>query len=491
MKRGSSIFYGALLLTGTNFLLRLAGMSFQVYLSGRIGAAGVGLLQLIVSVRALAFAAGSAGIRTGTLCLCAEALGRKRPLSPVLSGCLKYGLLFSVPTAAGLWLLSPRLAAEWIGDMAALPSLRASAWFLPVLCLLGVMTALFSAAGRLRTLVAVEFLEQGCAIAVTFLLLSRWSGTGSACLAVTLGGGCSAALSLWILWLLRRTGPRTASPPYRRIFTMALPVGAADSLRVGLNTLENFLVPRRLALFGGAASAMANYGVLHGMVFPVLMFPAAILASLAELLAPELSRCAHRQGRVRVRYLTRQGLRAAFLFGVCMGGVLFAAGRPLGQLLYRSETAGIYIRLYAPLVPMLYADGIVDAMCKGLGRHSANARYNLFTSLLDVILLWFLLPRYGMAGCYFSFAAVHLVNFALSLRRLVRTAELRLSPLPAGKALLCAAAAAFLTGRLLPAEEAGVPAAAAAYLLALWTLWLVFRVVGRQDWLWLRGMLFQ
>ena len=47
------------------------------------------------------------------------------------------------------------------------------------------------------------------------------------------------------------------------------------------------------------------------------------------------------------------------------------------------------------------------------------------------------------------------------------------------------------SARLLPAEEAGVPAAAAAYLLALWTLWLVFRVVGRQDWLWLRGMLFQ
>ena len=39
-KKGSSIVRGTLLLTAANLLLRLAAMSFQVYLSGRIGAAG-------------------------------------------------------------------------------------------------------------------------------------------------------------------------------------------------------------------------------------------------------------------------------------------------------------------------------------------------------------------------------------------------------------------------------------------------------------------
>ena len=40
------IFYSALLLTLVNLLLRMAGTSFQVYLSAQIGAAGIGLLQL-------------------------------------------------------------------------------------------------------------------------------------------------------------------------------------------------------------------------------------------------------------------------------------------------------------------------------------------------------------------------------------------------------------------------------------------------------------
>ncbi len=489
------MFYGALLLTGANLVLRLAGMSFQVYLSGRVGAAGVGLLQLILSVRALAFTLGSAGARTCALYLSAEALGRRRSVRPALSGCIRYCLLFALPTAAGLWVLTPRIAGGWIGDAAGEAALRAFALFLPVSCLNGVMTGLFTAAGRLRTLVAVEFWEQGCAIAVTFTLLSRWAGgdVERACLSVALGSSLAGALSLAALWGLRREGSpqgRGERPPWRRVFGLALPVGLADDLRAGLNTVENLIIPRRLALFAGTVNAMADYGVLHGMVFPVLMFPTAILASLADLLVAEFSRCSQHRGQVRVRYLARQGLRVSWLFGICAGGAVFAAARPLGTLLYRSEAAGACLRLYAPLVPILYLDIVVDAMCKGLGQQSANARYNLLTNLLDVALLWLLLPRFGMGGYYFSFAASHLVNFALSLRRLGRSAGLRFSPGPAVRSALCGAAAALPVFLLRPQPgAAGALVPMGCYLLALGSLWLAFRVVGRKDALWLRGLL--
>ncbi|WP_295754686.1 polysaccharide biosynthesis C-terminal domain-containing protein [uncultured Oscillibacter sp.] len=438
MKKGSTMFYGALLLTGANLALRLAGMSFQVCLSGRLGAAGVGLLQLILSVRMLAFTLGSSGARTCALYLSAEALGRRRSVRPALSGSIRYCLLFALPAGAGLWVLTPRIAGGWIGDAAAESALRAFALFLPVSCLNGVMTGLFTAAGRLRTLVAVEFLEQGCAMAATFALLARWAGEdpSRACLSVALGSSAASALSLGALWLLRREGSplgREDRPPWRRVFGLSLPVGLADDLRAGLNTVENLIIPRRLALCAGTVNAMADYGVLHGMVFPVLMFPAAILASLADLLVAEFSRCARRPGRVRVRYLARQGLRVSWLFGLAAGGILFLAARPLGDLLYHSRAAGACLRLYAPLVPILYLDIVVDAMCKGLGQQSANARYNLLTNLMDVALLWLLLPRFGMGGYYFSFAASHLVNFGLSLRRLGRSVELGpLGPLVRG-----------------------------------------------------------
>ena len=61
MERNDSILGGALLLTAANLLLRLISIAFQVFLSVRIGAAGLGLMQLISTIGVFAMLAGTAG----------------------------------------------------------------------------------------------------------------------------------------------------------------------------------------------------------------------------------------------------------------------------------------------------------------------------------------------------------------------------------------------------------------------------------------------
>lgn len=495
MKKGNPIFYSTILLTGANFLLRLAGISFQVYLSNRIGAAGIGLLQLVLSVSALSFTVGSAGIRTCAMYLSAGELGRNRPdnVHSVLTGCFRYSLLFSGMTAAALWWAAPWLSWVWIGDGAATAALRLCALFLPLRCLRGVLTGYLTAAQRVGSLVAAAFLEQGCAMSVTFLLLSRRVGvsSGQAALAMTAGSCAADALGFLVLLRLRerRVPRRKRRPPYGQILQVSLPLALADALRSGLNTIEDVIIPRQLTLFAGTVNAMADYGMIRGMVFPVLMFPAAILFSLAELLVPEFSRCAAGRRMPRIRYLVRRGLRVSLLFSLCAAGILFAGADALGELLYHDRAVGPALRLYAPLIPLLYTDAIVDAICKGLGQQSANARYNLLTSFLDVSFLWLLLPRYGLSGYYLSFAVTHLINFCLSLRRLLRASGARLEARLSLRALLCAGAAGW-SAALLPKAPGlrGILLPGTWYLAVLLLLWTLFRVVRWGDLLWLRGL---
>lgn len=490
MKKGNEIFYSMILLTGANFLLRLAGMSFQVYLSRRTGAAGTGLLQLVLSVAALSFTVGSAGIRTCATYLSAGELGRGKAgnLSGVLAGCCRYSILSGGAAAAALWYAAPWLCAVWIGDRTAIAALRLFALFLPVKCLHGVMTGYFTAVKRVGSTVAAAFLEQGCAMAVTFILLSRWAGkdSGQAALAVAAGSCAADVLGLFALLALRPRAGREgrARPPYGRILRVALPLALADTLRSGLNTIEDLIIPKQLTLFAGTVNAMADYGMIRGMVFPVLMFPAAILFSLAELLIPEFSRCAACSSRNRVQYLAKQGLRAALLFGLCMGGLLFALADALGELLYESRQVGGLLRLYAIFVPVLYTDTLVDAMCKGLGQQNANARYNTLTSFLDVVFLWFLLPKWGLRGYYISFAVTHIINFVLSLRRLTKVSGIRLTAEKPVLASLCTAAAGCIASL-----ADGIYWQSGCYLLLLGGLWYLCRVIGREDWLWLRKLI--
>jgi len=227
----------------------------------------------------------------------------------------------------------------------------------------------------------------------------------------------------------------------RRLFRLCVPLAANDYLRSGLSTLEHLLIPRGLRSYGASGeAAMATYGVIHGMVFPVLTFASAILFSLADVLVPELARCKASGNVKRIRHLTGRSLRLSLAFAAAVAGVLWCLAEPLGRLLYRSDEAGRYIAILAPIVLILYLDAIVDGMHKGLGQQLYCVRYNTLTSFLDVLFLFLLLPRWGVNGFLFSFVVTHLINFVLSLRRLVTVTgyrlSLRLSLRTAGLALL-------------------------------------------------------
>ena len=491
MSANKHIFYSALMLTGVNLLLRFIGTSFQVYLSGRIGAAGIGLLQLVMSVGSLAMVAGIGGIRTATMYLTAEELGKKRPrnVTWVLSACVLYSILFSGTVGLLLYRFAPFLAENWIGDSRTVSALRLLASFLPVVCLTGVMTGYFTAANRIGTLAAVEVAEQLCSMGLTLLLLTLWAGTDPvrSCLCVILGsslGGCLTLLCLVVLRIRERASAGAPIPVARRLARTALPLALADDLKSGITTAENLMVPRRLALCGAVEDPLAAFGLVSGMVFPVIMFPAAILFGLTELLVPELARCAAAGSRKRINYLLHKSLRVAMVYGILFSGLIFLLSDWLCLRLYGNLDAAQFLRWYALLIPMLYCDALTDAMTKGLGQQTVCVRYNILTSFLDVVFLFLLLPRYGMQGYYFSFLVTHLLNFILSLRRLLKITAQRLSiHIP----LLSAAAAVFAIWACTHVQTAlfrGI-----CYLLILGSLLFLLRVLTREDLRWIRGLI--
>lgn len=491
MSKRLPIFYSALLLTGVNLLLRLVGTSFQAYLSGKIGASGIGLLQLVLSVGTMAMVAGTAGIRTSTMYLTAEELGKGRPrnVTWVLSACTRYSLICSCGVSLGIYIFSPQIAEHWIGDMQALPALRIYSVFLPVNCLCGMMVGYFTAANRIGTLAAVEVAEQICTIVVTILLLTFWAGSdpGKACLTVVMGSGIGSYLTLICLIVLRileksKCGPRI--PVAKRLTGIAVPLALSDDLRTGITTLENLMVPKRLALCPHVQAPLAAFGTVCGMVFPVLMFPAAILFGLTELLVPELARCNAAGSRQRIQYLVKKSLRVAMLYGILCGGILYLSADTLCNLLYRSEDAGQYLRWFSLLAVMLYCDAVTDAMIKGLGQQQASVRYNIFTSAMDVAFLYVLLPRYGIVGYYMSFLITHVINFCLSLQRLLKISQLKI-PLHIPILTVAAAPIAVFAASYVsqPILRAG------AFSILLFCLLYLMRIIRKEDILWMKDII--
>lgn len=492
----------ALLLTLANLAMRGVAMLFQVYLTGQVGAAGVGLLQLIMTVHSFAVTVGTSGIRVAAMYLSAQEYGLRRfgGVRQAMVWCIGAGLALSALVGAAMALGAETLAVHWVQDLRAAASLRLLGLTLPLTCLSTILAGYFTACGQVRRLVAVEIADRVATVGLTMWLLRRGvaGDLAHACVSIVGGGALaslgSVAVLLWMLCRdLRQYGPADKSLSMgRRLLRLCVPLALNDYLRAGLGTLEQFLIPRGLSRSSGSQeAALAAYGTIHGMVFPVLMFPSTVLYSVADLLVPELARCQAEKNQPRLVRLTGTCLRMGMLYAGAVAGLMYVLARPLGLLLYKSPEAGQYLKLFAPLVLMLYMDCIVDGMHKGLGQQVYCVRVNTLTSLMDVVLLFFLLPKYGIGGYFFSFVLTHAVNFYLSIRKLLQltghTPSLRL-PLRTG---FCVCAAVCVTCFYVPTvcRWSVVFVSAGIYLTLLGLLLLLTNVWRREDSQWLRRSL--
>lgn len=487
MRQSRTIFVSALMLTGVNLLLRAVGTAFHVYLSRRIGAAGLGLLQLVMSVSSLAMVAGIAGIRTATMYLSAEELGKAHPenIGHVLSSCFLYSILCSCTVSSILFFGAPLLADKWIGNPQTVPALRIAAAFLPVVCLSGVMSGYFTAANRIDTLAAIEVAEQIVSMGITIGALTFWAkgDPGRACASIVFGSstGSCVALGALIFLYIREHLPRAAVFPLRkRLLHSAVPLAAADVVRSGISTTENLLVPKRLSLCPDEQNPMSSFGQITGMVFPVMMFPACILFALAELLIPELARCKAAGKEDRIHYLLKRGLWVAMIYGIFFGGLIFLYSDMLCSKLYRNAEAGRRLRFYAIMIPFLYCDAITDAMTKGLGEQKQCVKYNIITSAMDVVLLFFFLPVWGTKGYFISFFSTHILNFILSIRWLCRITGIQL-PLWTP---ICA-----ITSGILAVWISIRFAAPLLFIPAVFVFLFLFGIIRHSDLIWFQSLI--
>jgi len=203
---------------------------------------------------------------------------------------------------------------------------------------------------------------------------------------------------------------------------------------------------------------MRIYGVIHGMALPVLLYPSAVLSSLASLLVPEISELRVQKRNDQINAAVHKILKLSLLYGVFAGGMFFAFATPLSQRIYGNTDAARYLQILAPLVPIMYMDMSVDGMLKGLDEQKASMMYNIIDSGLCVALVYILLPRMAIKGYIIVLYVSEIYNFFFSIRRLMKvTGAPRLTPRAVMEPLLCVACAALIPLGIFAAASPGAP----------------------------------
>lgn len=436
--RAKKFILNTLLLTISSLIIRGIGLYFQVYLSNKIGAAGIGLFQLIMSVYSFAVTFAVSGIRFAVCRIISEEIGHSNQggIRPAVRRCLIYGLSFGTLACVILFSGAYTIGAVWVGDGRTVLSLRILALTLPLISISSVMGGYFTAVQRILKSSTAQIFENLVRVAVVMFLL-KYVPSGNleyACAAVSLGnllGEILSELMLFILYLFdvhrykRATSPQSGMTA--RILKLAMPLALSAYARTALSSLYHLLVPKGLQKSGASINnSLAAYGIISGMVLPVILFPIAVFTAIAEMLVPDLTEAQVKNDRSLMKRIINKIFNLSLVFSIGICGVFYAFSGALGQAVYHSAEAGAYIKIFAPLVIIMYMDTVTDGMLKGLGQQMHSMYINILDAGLSALMVYILLPLYAVPAYVFIIWFTETLNFALSMRRLTKVAEVEI-----------------------------------------------------------------
>lgn len=432
----SKLIRQTLFLSCSHFAVRAVGFVMRIWLSRELGAQAMGLVELAQSAQMLLITPVVSGLPAAVSRMCAQRKGREQ--TRVLTNGVLLALGVSLPVMVLSFILREPLA-RWLGDLRTLPALIV---YLPCIPVLGVSCAFngyYYGTGRPVPPALSELLEQVVRFLLCIRLVSLFRDfplmlrSAIPALASLVGETAGLLLMLLVIALaaLRHAEPLSAKRApgentqarkgsiLGEMIALALPLTGMKLITSLMRTVSSALVPARLQVSGlTAAESISRFGMLHGMLMPVLMLPSFITCSLSMVASPELSR-RQAEGKPLGR-LTRRVLLATLLIGLPAMAVVWLLAPLFAGPLYRQAELLPLLRFACPLVPVLALCHVTGGLMNGLGLQGQSLRISLLSSFLSLLLMYALaaLPQLRLWGAVLAMAAGNVLTLALNLRAL-------------------------------------------------------------------------
>ncbi len=418
-------------MTVVNFLMRIISVSFNAYLTSVIGSSGMGLFQLIMTVYGLAVTFSCAGIRLSATRVITEAsFGNKYDSNKTFNKCIEYVIFFGILASLILYFLSEFISKRFIGDISCTSSLKILSISLPFVAVNAAFSGYFTAKEQIPQYSVILLTEQISRIIIIVAILKKNPEINDYPVVIVIGMTTAEIISFILAKAFKScVSSKTSSLPsinMKEIIRIAFPDASGTLFRSLLLTVEHLMIPKGFEKSGkNLENSLSAYGNIHGIALPIILFPCAVLNSLSALIIPELAKMKEFNSRELINKTVKRNLKLTLFYSLACFAICFLGAPLLSNIIYKTDEAVQYIRILAPLIPVMYMDTVTDGMLKGLDKQFSSMIYNIIDSLICVILVYFLLPLYSVKGYIFILYISEIINFTLSFSKLAETCEIR------------------------------------------------------------------
>ena len=396
------------------------GFLYRIFLSHTIGAEGIGLYQVALSVFGMVLTLVTAGTPITVSRLMTKYNAENRPdrARKVITAGIVYTLVLIVPIVLLLFAFCGSLGFLF-ADPRCIPIFRILLPGMIFTSVYSVLRGVFWGSKDFLPYSIIELLEESCMILVGIVLItfstSVYQGALNASIAVLVSYLFSFTLAT-IVFFVRKN--RFANPKghFKPLLSSAIPITAMRSATSLAVSLVSIILPARLIASGFTESqTMSSFGAIMGQAIPILFIPTTLIGSFTLVLVPEISENYYKKRYYYLKRDVEKAIKVSTFLSCLFIPVFLVCGKEIGLLVFNGQECGKYITASSFLMLFMSLSSITTSMLNSMGMENKTLIYSLVGSGLMLLCIWFLPKFIGVYSLLVGFIFVYGLSSILNL----------------------------------------------------------------------------
>ncbi len=426
-----SVFYSSFLLFLSSVILHILGFLYRIILSRNIGADGMGLFSLVMPVYAILSSLVISGLSLSVSKFCAN---DKNNVQRIMKIAIYLFLTLFAVVGIVYALASGSIATHFLKESRLKTALLL---MLPCLALTGIENitkACFYGQKKVVYPIISELLEQVVRIIAVFLLLAVFTpqtpmqAVTIIVLAMIISEIFSSS-SMVIFYKIvfskkHKQGIIVKTPKlFRQMLSLTVPVSLSNCTTTIIHAITTVMIPYRLVTAGLSwEDAISEFGILSGMIIPLLMLPTALIGPITTVIFPKISQGQSNNDAKDIKRKTAKSLHITSLICIPFLFVMIFFSRPIFVLIYnQTPTDQIVVSLCVCMI-FAFFQSISNSILNATGYQTQVGASVIILSLLQIPVNWFLVanPDFMLHGYVIGELLCSMIGAILSLSWLIK-----------------------------------------------------------------------
>ena len=390
-----TFFKSTIILLIGGLITKILGMVIKIIMTRIVGVDGISLYMLIFPTFSLFMIISQLGFPTALSKLISE---EKHNNKKLLFSVIPISVLLNISLILIIIISAPLLSKMLNNDRALYPIL-AIALVIPFDSLSSILRGYFFGKQKMiphiLSLITEQIVRLILIITVVPSIMNK-----SITLAVTILVGVnmiSEFTSVIVLLLfiknkhIKKEELKIDKTEVKNVLSISLPTTASRLIGSISYFFEPIIITTSLLNVGYSADYITlEYGIIEGLVLPLLLMPSFLTNALSSALIPDISKNYARGDLKAIKRRMKQVLKISLIIGLISLTTLSINPSLFLKLLYGVDNGSNYVRILAPFFIILYIQYPLESILQALNKSKSIMYNNLIGTSLKLIAIFIL-----------------------------------------------------------------------------------------------------